>query len=40
MIKQIKDLNAATIDDLNDDCQFVMDDSNDKTKRVSLNVLK
>ena len=40
MIKQIKDLSAATIDDLNDNCQFVMDDSNDKTKRVSFNVLK
>ena len=40
MIKQIKDLSAATLDDLNDNCQFVMDDSNDKTKRVSFNVLK
>lgn len=40
MIKQIKDLSEATIDDLNDSCQFVMDDSNDKTKKVSFNVLK
>lgn len=40
MIKQIKDLSAATLDDLNDNCQFVMDDSNDKTKKVSFNVLK
>lgn len=40
MIKQIKDLSEATIDDLNDNCQFVMDDSNDKTKKVSFNVLK
>ena len=40
MIKQIKDLNAATLDDLNDNCQFIIDDSNDKTKKVSFNVLK
>lgn len=40
MIKQISDLSEATIDDLNDNCQFVMDDSNDKTKKVSFNVLK
>ena len=40
MIKQIKDLSAATIDDLNDNCQFVMDDSNDKTKKVSFGTLK
>ena len=40
MIKQIKDLSAATLDDLNDNCQFVLDDSNDKTKKVSFNVLK
>ena len=40
MIKQIKDLSAATIDDLDDNCQFVIDDSNDKTKKVSFNVLK
>ena len=40
MIKQIKDLSAATIDDLNDNCQFIIDDSNDKTKKVSFNVLK
>lgn len=40
MIKQITDLSSATIDDLNDECQFVIDDSNDKTKKVSFNVLK
>lgn len=40
MIKQIKDLSTATIDDLNDNCQFIIDDSNDKTKKVSFNVLK
>ena len=38
--KQIKDLNAATLDDLNDNCQFIIDDSNNKTKKVSFNVLK
>ena len=38
--KPIKDLDAATIDDLNDNCQFVMDDSNNKTKKVSFDVLK
>lgn len=40
MIKQIKDLSAATIDDLNDNCQFVIDDSNDKTKKVSFGILR
>ena len=40
MIKQIKDLSAATIDDLDDNCQFVIDDSNDKTKKVSFGILK
>ena len=40
MIKQIKDLSAATLDDLNDNCQFIIDDSNYKTKKVSFNVLK
>ena len=40
MIKQINDLSAATIQDLNDNCQFVMDDSTGKTKKVSFNVLK
>ena len=38
--KQIKDLNAASLNDLNDNCQFIIDDSNDKTKKVSFNVLK
>ena len=40
MIKQIKDLSAATIGDLDDNCQFVIDDSNDKTKKVSFGILK
>ena len=35
-IKQISDLSSATLDDLNDNCQFVMDDSNKKTKKVSF----
>ena len=40
MIKQIKDLSEATIDNLNDNCSFVMDDSTGKTKKVFFNVLK
>ena len=40
MIKQIKDLSTASINDLNNNCQFVMDDSTGKTKKVSFNVLK
>ena len=40
MIKQIKDLSEASINDLNNNCQFVMDDSTGKTKKVSFNVLK
>ena len=35
--KQIKDLNVAT--DLNDNCWFIIDDSNDKTKKVSFSNL-
>ena len=38
--KQISDLIAAELGDLTDECQFVMDDSNKKTKKVSFGVLK
>ena len=40
MIKQISDLSAVTSDELNQDCQFILDDSNTKTRKVSFGILK
>lgn len=39
MNKQISDLSAASLSDLTNNCQFVMDDSNSKTKKVSFENL-
>lgn len=36
MIKQITDLEQATTIELNKDCQFVMDTSSKKTKKISF----
>ena len=40
MIKQISDLSAVTSDELNQDCQFILDDSNTKTRKVSFGILR
>lgn len=40
MIKQITDLEPASTIELNKDCQFVMDNSQRKTRRVSFGDIK
>ena len=40
MIKQISELSVSELSDLNSNCKFVMDDSNNKTKQVSFSVIE
>ena len=38
--KQISDLSIASLDDLNDNCSFIIDKSDRSTRKVSLGTLK
>ena len=38
--KQISDLSVASLDDLNDNCSFIIDKSDRSTRKVSLGTLK
>ena len=40
MIKQISELSVSELSDLNSNCKFVMDDSNNNTKYVSFSVIE
>ena len=40
MIKQISELSVSELSDLNSNCKFVMDDSNNNTKYVSFGIIE